>query len=189
MRVVAGEYGGRRLNAVPGRKTRPTTDKVKEALFSSIGPYFAGGSSLDLFAGSGGLSIEAVSRGIDHAVMVDRQYAAVQVIKKNVAVTKHPEKFTVIKNNANRAIKALAKQEAGFDLVFLDPPYAKQQIVKNMTTLATAQLLNPNALVVAETNQEADLPANISGFDFLRQHHYGITVVTIYRFPGKEQHK
>lgn len=82
MRVVAGEYGGRRLNAVPGRKTRPTTDKVKEALFSSIGPYFAGGSSLDLFAGSGGLSIEAVSRGIDHAVMVDRQYAAVQVIKK-----------------------------------------------------------------------------------------------------------
>ena len=80
MRIVAGDFGGRKLSAVPGMATRPTTDKVKEALFNIIGPYFNGGTSLDLFAGSGGLSIEAVSRGISQAVLVDRQYQAIKRI-------------------------------------------------------------------------------------------------------------
>lgn len=186
MRIVAGEYGGRRLSAVPGRKTRPTTDKVKEALFSSIGPYFDGGRCLDLFAGSGGLGIEAVSRGMDHAVMVDRQYAAVTVIKKNIAVTKQPEKFTVLKNDANRALKSLAKEGQQFDLVLLDPPYAKQKILQNIATMVEDDLLKPNALIVAETNKEARLPEDIDGFTFWRRHNYGITVLTVYRFKGKE---
>lgn len=186
MRVVAGEYGGRRLNAVPGRKTRPTTDKVKEALFSSIGPYFDGGRCLDLFAGSGGLGIEAVSRGMDHAVMVDRQYAAITVIRKNIAVTKQPAKFTVLKNDANRALKALAQEGQQFDLVLLDPPYAKQKILQNMATMVDTGLLKSNALVVAETNKEADLPDDAPGFTLSRRHHYGITVLTVYRFKGKD---
>lgn len=82
MRIISGEFRGRRLNAVPGMATRPTTDKVKESLFNIIGPYFEGGTSLDLYGGSGGLSIEAVSRGIDHATLIDRQYAAIKTIKK-----------------------------------------------------------------------------------------------------------
>ena len=96
MRVVAGEYGGRRLKAVPGMKTRPTTDKVKEAMFNIIGPYLEGGQVLDLFAGSGGLSIEAVSRGADHATLVDRQYQAIKTIHENLSVTKEEDKFTVL---------------------------------------------------------------------------------------------
>lgn len=88
MRIIAGEYGGRRLKAVPGMKTRPTTDKVKEAMFNMIGPYFNGGKSLDLFAGSGGLSIEAVSRGITTATLIDHQYQAIKTIRDNIAVTK-----------------------------------------------------------------------------------------------------
>lgn len=184
MRIVAGEYGGRRLSAVPGRATRPTTDKVKEALFNIIGPYFDGGTSLDLFAGSGGLSIEAVSRGIDRAVMVDRQYAAIQTIKKNIAVTKHTEKFDVIKNDANRALHLLAKHDESFDMVFLDPPYAKQQIVKNMQMMVRLGLLNDNALVVAETDQHANLPTDLVAFSLQRRQTYGITVLTIYRYDG-----
>ena len=90
MRIVSGDFGGRPLKAVPGNATRPTTDKVKEALFNMIGPYFDGGRSLDLYAGSGGLSIEGVSRGIDEAVLVDRQYAAIKTIKENIVVTKQP---------------------------------------------------------------------------------------------------
>ena len=82
MRIVAGDFGGRKLSAVPGMATRPTTDKVKEALFNIIGPYFNGGTSLDLFAGSGGLSIEAVSRGINQAVLVDRQYQAIKQLRR-----------------------------------------------------------------------------------------------------------
>lgn len=182
MRIVAGDFGGRRLSAVPGMATRPTTDKVKEALFNIIGPYFNGGMSLDLYGGSGGLSIEGVSRGIEHAILVDRAYPAIKTIKDNIGVTKHPEKFTVLKMDSRKALTVLAKQEKKFDLVYLDPPYAKQQIVKDMTRMAELSLLNEDALIVAETNQEANLPENIDSFNFIKRQSYGITVLNFYQF-------
>lgn len=184
MRVVAGEYRGRKLSAVPGMATRPTTDKVKEAIFNIIGPYFDGGVSLDLFAGSGGLSIEGVSRGIDRAVLVDHQYAAIQTIKKNIATTKEEAKFTVLKKDARQVLKQLAAAGERFDLVYLDPPYAKQKITANLAEMVELGLLNPGATIVAETNQEANLPEDLAGFEFVRQHDYGITVVTVYRYVG-----
>lgn len=187
MRVVAGDYRGRKLSAVPGMATRPTTDKVKEALFNIIGPYFAGGTSLDLYAGSGGLSIEGVSRGINQAVLVDRQYAAIKTIEKNIAVTKEATKFQVIKQDARRALPLLATAGDRFDLVFLDPPYAKQRIVDDMGQLRALNLLNSGAVIVAETNQEAKLPDRLPGFTLTRRQEYGITVLNIYRFSaGKE---
>lgn len=182
MRVVAGEFGGRRLSAVPGMATRPTTDKVKEALFNIIGPYFDGGTSLDLYGGSGGLSIEGVSRGIDQAVIVDRAYPAIKTIKSNIAVTKHPEKFEVLKMDSRKALGVLQKQGKSFDLIYLDPPYAKQQIMKDMSRMVEANLLNDQALVIAETNQEADLPDDIASFHFIKRQSYGITVLNFYRF-------
>lgn len=180
MRIVAGDFGGRRLKAVPGMQTRPTTDKVKEAVFNIIGPYFDGGQSLDLFAGSGGLSIEAVSRGIEHAVLIDRQYAAIKTINDNVAVTKTPERFEVIKGDALRVLDRLVAQQARFDLVFLDPPYAKQQIVKDIQQCAQLGLLNPGCRIICETDQQAQLPAELPGFKLIRHQDYGITVITIY---------
>lgn len=187
MRIVSGKFGGRRLSAVPGMATRPTTDKVKEALFNIIGPYFDGGNSLDLFGGSGGLSVEAVSRGIDQAVLIDRQYQAIKTIKKNIAVTKHPELFQVFKMDAVKALNVLAKKGFQFNLVFLDPPYAKQQIVKNMTTMAEKKLLADGALIVAETDETAKLPLeDWDCFSFLKRQSYGITFLTIYRYK-KEQ--
>lgn len=183
MRVVAGDFRGRKLSAVPGMATRPTTDKVKEALFNIIGPYFDGGQSLDLYGGSGGLSIEAVSRGIDQATLIDRQYQAIKTIRKNIAATKHPEQFEVYKMDAQRALGVLAQKGQVFNLVFLDPPYAKQQILKDMAIMAANQLLADQAVVVAETNQEANLPTNdLDSFEFVKQQTYGITVLTIYRF-------
>lgn len=182
MRIVAGDFGGRRLSAVPGMATRPTTDKVKEALFNIIGPYFKGGISLDLYGGSGGLSIEGVSRGIEHAVLVDRAYPAIKTIKSNIEVTKHPEKFTVLKMDSRKALMVLQKQGKKFDLIYLDPPYAKQQIVKDMNRMVELDLLNDNALIVAETNQEADLSNDIDSFKFIKKQSYGITVLNFYRF-------
>lgn len=187
MRIISGEFRGRRLNAVPGMATRPTTDKVKESLFNIIGPYFEGGTSLDLYGGSGGLSIEAVSRGIDHATLIDRQYAAIKTIKKNIEVTKHPERFSVYKQDAEKALHFLSRQTQHFDLVFLDPPYAKQHIIDDLKKMVDLNLLNDQALIVAETNQEAQLPTeNWGSFEFLRQQTYGITVLTIYRFRKDE---
>ncbi|TGD17843.1 16S rRNA (guanine(966)-N(2))-methyltransferase RsmD [Levilactobacillus suantsaiihabitans] len=187
MRIVAGDFGGRRLKAVPGMATRPTTDKVKEALFNIIGPYFDGGRSLDLFAGSGGLSIEAVSRGIDQAVLIDRQYAAIKTIQDNVAVTKVPERFEILKRDANRAVQELADRGDQFDLVFFDPPYAQQKIVAQMTRLRELHLLTPTARIVCETDQKAQLPDNIEGFHFIERRDYGITELTIYGLGSEDE--
>lgn len=182
MRVVAGEYGGRRLKAVPGMKTRPTTDKVKEAMFNIIGPYLEGGQVLDLFAGSGGLSIEAVSRGADHATLVDRQYQAIKTIHENLSVTKEEDKFTVLKGDAYKMLNKLAKQEQGFDYVFLDPPYKKQQILELMEQLKKSGLLNTDALIICETDQVADLPEELADFELIKKADYGITELTFYRY-------
>ena len=182
MRVVAGEYGGRRLKAVPGMKTRPTTDKVKEAMFNIIGPYLEGGQVLDLFAGSGGLSIEAVSRGADHATLVDRQYQAIKTIHENLSVTKEEDKFTVLKGDAYKMLNKLAKQEQGFDYVFLDPPYKKQQILELMEQLKKLGLLNTDALIICETDQVADLPEELADFELIKKADYGITELTFYRY-------
>jgi len=182
MRVVAGEYGGRLLKAVPGMKTRPTTDKVKEAMFNIIGPYLEGGQVLDLFAGSGGLSIEAVSRGADHATLVDRQYQAIKTIHENLSVTKEEDKFTVLKGDAYKMLNKLAKQEQGFDYVFLDPPYKKQQILELMEQLKKLGLLNTDALIICETDQVADLPEELADFELIKKADYGITELTFYRY-------
>lgn len=187
MRIVAGDFGGRKLSAVPGMATRPTTDKVKEALFNIIGPYFNGGTSLDLFAGSGGLSIEAVSRGISQALLVDRQYQAIKTIKKNIDVTKHVEQFKVYKMDAHKALNLFAKDKLKFNLVFLDPPYAKQQIVNDIEQMVKNNLLAKDAIIVAETDQNAKLPTDLADFNFIRRQEYGITVLTIYQYEGESK--
>lgn len=184
MRVIAGEFGGRRLKAVPGMKTRPTTDKVKESMFNIIGPYFDGGNVLDLFGGSGGLSIEAVSRGADSATLIDRQYQSIKTINENIALTKAKDRFRVIKGDTNKVILALAKEAQKFDYVFLDPPYKEQQIVKLLQQIDQLRLLNPEALIICETDQMAKLPEDLTGYTFLKHTDYGITELTFYRYQG-----
>ncbi|KRM96504.1 methyltransferase [Liquorilactobacillus aquaticus DSM 21051] len=185
MRVIAGEYGGRRLKAVPGMKTRPTTDKVKESIFNMIGPFFAGGRSLDLFAGSGGLSIEAVSRGVANATLVDRQYLAIKTIKENISVTKEPQKFDVFKADAVHILTKLVQKKQKFNYVFLDPPYKKQQILEFIQRLEELGLLEKGALLICETNQDAKLPADVEGFELYKRADYGITEITIYQYRGE----
>lgn len=182
MRVVAGKFRGLRLEAVSGDATRPTTDKVKEAMFSMLMPYLDGGQVLDLYAGTGGLSIEAVSRGMDAAILVDRQFAAAKVITANIDKTRAPEKFTLLKMPSQQALAKFVTDGETFDLIFLDPPYAKETIAADMNFLADHGLLNDGAIVVAESNDAANLPAGDARFDVITQKHYGITVVTIYEF-------
>src|SRR4051794_16080351 len=111
MRVVSGSCKGKVLKAVPGNSTRPTTDKVKEAMFNIIGPYFDGGIGLDLFAGSGGLGIEALSRGLDKVIFVDRDGKAIQTIHDNIHSCQFDDKVEVYRNDAERATKAVIKRE------------------------------------------------------------------------------
>ena len=111
MRIISGDKKGLPLKAVPGKDTRPTTDKVKESIFNMIGPYFEGGKGLDLFAGSGGLGIEALSRGFNEMIFVDRDMKAIQTVKENLRSAGLGEQAEVYRNEADRALKAIVKRD------------------------------------------------------------------------------
>ena len=142
-----------------------------------IGTFFDGGRVLDLFSGSGSLAIEAISRGMDEAVMVERNHKAQAIITENIKMTKSEQQFHLMKMDAN---KALGMVNGSFDLVLLDPPYAKEEIVKNITDMEEAGLLSEDVMIVCETDKAVDLPEEISNFGIWKQKTYGISKVTVY---------
>ncbi|GGN90695.1 16S rRNA (guanine(966)-N(2))-methyltransferase RsmD [Saccharibacillus kuerlensis] len=186
MRVVAGEAKGRPLKAVPGSGTRPTTDKVKEAIFSMIGPFFDGGQALDLFAGTGGLAIEALSRGAERAVLVDTDTKSIEVIKSNLKATRFENRAEVYRNDAQRALKALTKRETAFDLVFLDPPYRMKNGAELMLRMEETGLLNAGATIVLEYESSYEYPEAFGSFVLQRKAVYGETAVSIYDWNPEE---
>ena len=177
MRVVAGQYGGRTLKTLEGKNTRPTGDKVRAAIFSMLGQYFDGGLVLDLYSGSGGLAIEAVSRGFSSAVLVERDRKAQAIITENIAMTKESDRFQLFKMDATRALSQLSGQ---FDLIFLDPPYAQEMIEKTIHDLVDQQLLAEDVKIVCETDKMVDLPETILDLTLVKQKTYGISKITIY---------
>ena len=180
MRIISGKYAKRNLFTLKSQKTRPTSDKVKESLFNSLGQSFSGGEVLDLYGGSGALAIEAVSRGFQHAVIIDINYQAVAIIRKNVALTKEPNLFSVYKMSSKAALSKLAEEQQKFDLVFLDPPYAKQKIASDMTKMRDLALLHHGAIIGAETDDRTDLAA-VAGFELIKEKHLGKTIIRFYR--------
>ncbi|AWB46865.1 16S rRNA (guanine(966)-N(2))-methyltransferase RsmD [Paenibacillus sp. CAA11] len=187
MRVISGSARGRTLKAVPGSGTRPTTDKVKEAIFSMIGPYFDGGIVLDLFAGTGGLGIEALSRGMDRSVFVDLEYKSIEVIRANLTATGLADQAEVYKNDAERALKALGKKELLFDLIFLDPPYRMKHGDKLMLKMEELGIVAPEATVVLEYESSYQYSEQIGGFEEIRKAEYGETAVSIYRYLKQQE--
>lgn len=177
MRVVAGKFGGRPLKTLEGKLTRPTSDKVKGAIYNMIGPFFEGGRVLDLFSGSGSLAIEAISRGMTEAVLVEKDRRAQGVILENLKMTKEESSFELMKQDAYQAIELLTGQ---FDLVLLDPPYAKEQIVETIERLNTKGLLSDKVMIVCETDKSVELPEEVSQFGIWKQKCYGISKVTVY---------
>ncbi|EJQ58377.1 16S rRNA (guanine(966)-N(2))-methyltransferase RsmD [Bacillus mycoides] len=185
MRVVSGKCKGHPLKAVPGNTTRPTTDKVKESIFNMIGPYYDGGIALDLFGGSGGLGIEAISRGIDKAIFVDRDSKAIKVIHQNLESCRLQEQAEVYRNDAERAVKALIKREISFDLILIDPPYKAQKIVSLVSIMDQHGLLNKDGIIMAEHGDDVVLPDSIGELVKVRAENYGITAISIYKYEGE----
>ncbi|MBP2240009.1 16S rRNA (guanine(966)-N(2))-methyltransferase RsmD [Cytobacillus eiseniae] len=180
MRVVSGTRKGKQLKAVPGHSTRPTTDKVKEAIFNMVGPYFEGGVCLDLFAGSGGLGIEALSRGADKAIFVDRDGKAIQTIHENVKICEFEDQSEIFRNDAERALKAILKRELTFHRIFLDPPYKKQQLLKLLEFIQAEDLLEEDGLIICEHGSEIVLPPIVGQLVQRKQEKYGMIAITIY---------
>jgi len=187
MRIISGEFGGRKLKSLAGSNTRPTSDKVKGSIFNMIGPFFDGGLALDLFAGSGALGIEAVSRGVDKAILVDRNFGAIKVIKENVAITKAENQFEVLKMDAKKAISKFQEDGLVFNYVFLDPPYALQEIVDLITQMQEIKLLADDAIIVCEADKEVKLPKEIGQFHEYKHQVYGITQVLIYEMRLEDE--
>lgn len=182
MRVIAGKAKGRTLKAVPGQGTRPTTDKVKEAIFSMIGPYFDGGAALDLFAGTGGLGIEAWSRGIEKVVSIDKEKSSIDVIRSNVQTVGAEQAFEIYRNDASRALKALIKREQAFNLVFLDPPYRMHDMDQWLLLMLEHKLIAQEGLVVVEHDVKVQYPEAIGQLEQQRHSQYGEIAVTIYKY-------
>lgn len=177
MKIVSGIYGGSPLKTLEGKTTRPTSDKVRGAIFNIIGPYFEVGRVLDLYAGSGGLSIEAVSRGMSSAVLVERDRKAQTIVAENIQMTKEVGKFQLLKMDAERALEQVSGE---FDLVFLDPPYAKEQIVADIEKMAERELFSEDVMVVCETDKAVELPEEIACLGIWKEKIYGISKVTVY---------
>jgi len=188
LRVISGQAKGHPLKAVPGSGTRPTTDKVKEALFSMIGPYFNDGERvLDLFAGTGGLGIEALSRGAESAVFIDSSPQSIEVVRRNLDSTRLADKATVYRNDARRAIKALEKAGEPFDVIFLDPPYTMKDCDALLLELAERGLAANMAIAVVEHDPDVAYPDSFGGYERTRYAKYGDIAVSIYRYEfGQE---
>lgn len=183
MRVVSGEFRGLNLKAVPGDSTRPTSAKVKESIFSIINPYLTDGFCLDLFAGTGSLGIEAVSRGYRKGYLVDKNFKAIKTIKENLEKTHAESRFVIHSGNATDALKKFASEDVKFDLVFLDPPYRMHITDEIVEHMISDNLLNNQCIIVIETDYELEKTDN-DKLQVLQEKTYGETQILIYRYEG-----
>ena len=176
MRVVAGRLGGRRLRAVPGTATRPTSDRVREALFAVLGDRVEGARVLDLFAGTGALAIEALSRGARSAVLVEQATPAAAVIRANLDALGLGGVAGVRRTRAETYLRG--ERIGPFDLVFLDPPYAGGVgLVTGLLARLARGVLAPGAVVVVETAARAEAPPWPPGMEPDRPRRYGDTAL------------
>jgi 16S rRNA (guanine966-N2)-methyltransferase len=175
MRVIAGIHGGRRLQAPPGTDTRPTADRVREALFSILAGRTQEARVLDLFAGSGALGIEALSRGAKEATFVDKAAPAIRAITANLETL--GADGTVVRAEARRFLGGASRSGRSYDLVFLDPPYRLDAALARALPAAVKAVLAPGATVVSESDRRAPLEIALPIDDERR---YGDTLIRIH---------
>ena len=181
MRVIAGTYGGRRLRAPRGRATRPTAERVREALFAALGELHEE-VVLDLFAGTGALAIEALSRGAARAVLVERDQRALVALRANLTdLDLGPAVAEVRRGDALRALRTARERAETYDLLFVDPPYSHAGVLGRELGAALAPLLAPRARVVVESDRRS-APLDLD-LDVELQRRYGDTMITIHRQP------
>ena len=180
MRIIAGIYRSRLLKTVEGQSTRPTLDKVKEALFTRLGPSISGKSALDLFAGSGSIGLEAVSRGMAPVVLIDGAQAAISVIHQNIHALGCEDKTQVYRMDAFQALRYLAKKENKFHFIYLDPPYLKVDLNKILDELIRYDLLESDSIIVIESPSDAPVLSH-PGYLCEKTSVYGTVALHYYR--------
>ena len=178
MRVVAGSARGTVLKTPEGMLTRPTADRVKEAVFSILHFDVQEALVLDLFGGTGQLGIEALSRGAKRAVFVDHQQKACELIQENLRRTRFSERASVVRGDYLEYLKRTREQ---FDIILLDPPYAENFLENALNCIAEIDILRDNGIIVTERPLEKALDIQLPGFSRSRDYKYGKTLITLYR--------
>ena len=175
MRIVGGKHRSRLLTTSDGKGTRPTMDKIREALYDRLGNWVIGKTMLDLFAGCGSVGLEGISRGMASAVLVDGSAGAIAIIQKNVDMLKENEACTVLRMEATQALRYLKHKDKRFDLIYLDPPYGKVDMEKILRLIYQYGLLNENGTIVAETLDEEAMP--VGDFMLEKKMTYGFSAL------------
>lgn len=182
MRVIGGNKRGLKLVGFEGDSVRPTTDRVKENIFNIIGPYISGASTLDLFGGTGALSVEALSRGAGRATICDLAESSLSIIRTNLEKAGYADKACVVKTDA---IEYVRTAKESFDVLFLDPPYNSDLLEKTLAAIAENPRICPDGVLVCEREYEKTLP-NLSGLDVVKDKKYGRVQILVLRLPNGE---
>lgn len=174
MRVIAGKARSLQLKTVPGMEVRPTTDKIKETLFNMLAPRIPDACFLDMFAGSGAIGIEALSRGAKKAVFIEQSKTAVRCIRENLAHVKMSDEAEVIQQDAVTSIRYLAQKGYCFDLIFMDPPYEKGLEQEVLFALEHSGILAEDGMVIVEASKS-------TGFEYIGDTSFIIRKTKVYK--------
>jgi 16S rRNA (guanine966-N2)-methyltransferase len=184
LRVISGKWKGKRLSSVKGLNLRPTSDRVKEAIFDILQDHIAGQQVLDLFAGTGALGIEALSRGAKRAVFVEESPRSLMALRKNIEGCQAKDQAQVLPREVTHGIKILEAQGESFQLIFLDPPYQKGLANKALKVLAGSSIVSPDTLIIVEHSSNEEL-LSIPRLQRVDARKYGNTLVSFWRREEK----
>ena len=186
MRVIGGNARGRRLKAPKGRALRPTAARVKEALFNILPRDLSGMRLLDLFAGTGNVTIEALSRGAEEAILVDASAASGRAIRANLRALTLTERARLLIMPVEQALRRLERQREDFDLIFIDPPYGRKLAERALKTIAQSSILRPTGIIVAEHGVRDEIAAHYGRLGLDSRRRYGDTVLSFFTWRCHE---
>ena len=189
MRVIAGEYRGRRLDRIEGMEIRPTSDKVKESLFNILGDAVIDSNFLDLFGGTGGIGIEALSRGAKHVVFIDTSIKSIKVLKGNLDHLNIKDNVEVFHTDYSTAIVKLYKYNRQFDIIFIDPPYSVGMAQNALEEINKSPILAQSGLIIVEHDLKDDMPKRVGKLYLYRIKEYGNTTLSFYSINEHMQQK
>lgn len=182
LRVISGSAKGHKLKTIKGDTTRPTSDKVKGSLFNIIADRVWDANVLDIYAGTGNLGIEALSRGAKSAIFIDKSTECANVIKENLLHTKLIDNACVLTGFVNNVLMALPKNADKFDIIFMDPPYHKNLIEESLKCIIKSGIINDKGIVIAERDVNDSIPEVLEGLILYRNQKYGDTILSFYEF-------
>lgn len=185
MRIIAGLYKGFRLQTFSGRNIRPTPSKVREAVFDILGSNIVNSDFLDLFAGTGAMGIEALSRGAKKATFVEKNRKAILIIRQNLSMIDSTHFYYILHHDIFQAINILSSETKKYDIIFLDPPYLKDYAQKLLIKIDQSQVAKDNSIIMVQHQIKENIQGDFHRLVFLKEKKYGKSALTIFRYQNK----